>query len=93
MTMRAVGRRLNGTDGRRVLRTYVRLGVASAIAGAAAFGLAQLSTGLLGAGLAGAVVALVAGAGIGGALLLTLTSRMRITEATDLVQAIRSHLR
>jgi putative peptidoglycan lipid II flippase len=93
MTMRAVGRRLNGTDGRRVLRTYVRLGVASAIAGAAAFGLAQLSTGLLGAGLAGAVVALVAGAGIGGALLLTLTSRMRITEATDLVHAIRSPLR
>jgi len=92
MTVRAVGRRLQGVDGRRVLRTYVRLFVASVLAGLVAFALAQLSTALLGDAFAGAVVALVAGGGIGGALLLSLAGRMRITEATSLVHAVRSRL-
>lgn len=93
LTVRSLGRRLRGVDGRRVLRTYVRLAVASAATGIVAFALAELSKALLGSGLAGAVVGLVAGAGIGGALLLTLTTRMRIGEATALLQAIRSRLR
>jgi len=90
LTARALGRRLHGLDGRRVLRTYVRLGVASVIGGTLAFGLARLCTSLLGNGFAGAIVALVAGAGIGGALLVALADRMRISEATDLLSAIRS---
>jgi len=90
LTARALGRRLHGLDGRRVLRTYVRLGVASVIGGTLAFGLARLCTSLLGNGFAGAIVALVAGAGIGGALLVTLADRMRISEATDLLSAVRS---
>jgi putative peptidoglycan lipid II flippase len=73
-----------------VLRTYVRLAVASIIAGAVAVALARLCTAVLGSGFAGAVVALVAGGGIGGALFITLTGRMRITEATDLFRSIRS---
>jgi putative peptidoglycan lipid II flippase len=84
---------LRGIDGRRVLRTYVRLGVASTLAAIVAFALAEFSAALLGSGLAGAVVGLVAGAGIGGALLMTLATRMRIGEATALVQAVRSRLR
>jgi putative peptidoglycan lipid II flippase len=93
LTVRSVGRRLRGIDGRRVLRTYVRLGVASTLAAIVALALAELAAALLGSGLAGAVVGLVAGAGIGGALLMTLTTRMRISEATALVQVIRSRLR
>jgi putative peptidoglycan lipid II flippase len=93
LTVRSVGRQLGGVDGRRVLRTYVRLTVASALAALVAFGLAEISTTLLGSGFAGAVVAVVAGAGIGGALLLTLTTRMRVGEATALMHAIRSRLR
>jgi putative peptidoglycan lipid II flippase len=92
LTVRSVGRKLRGIDGRRVLRTYTRLAVASVIAGAVALGLAELSTVLLGPGLAGAVVGLVAGGGIGGALLLTLAARMRIDEATALVHAVRARL-
>jgi putative peptidoglycan lipid II flippase len=92
MTARAVGRRLGGLDGRRVLRTYVRLATASVAAGLVAFGLAQLSIALLGTSFAGATVALVAGGGIGGALLLTLAGRMHVTELTDLLRAVRSRL-
>lgn len=90
LTARALSKRLHGLDGRRVLRTYIRLGVASTIAGAIAFGLAQLCTAVLGGGFTGAVVALVAGGGIGGAVFISLAGRMRITEATDLVRAVRS---
>ena len=93
ITARAVSRRLHGLDGRRVVRTYVRLGVASLIAGAVAYALAMSCTAVLGSGFAGAVVALVAGAGIGGALLLTLATRMRISEATGLLHAVRSRLK
>ena len=85
-------RRLRGIDGRRVLRTYVRLTVASILAGVVAFALAALSTALLGSSFAGALIALLAGGGIGGALLFTLTARMRISEATALLQAIRTPL-
>jgi putative peptidoglycan lipid II flippase len=90
LTARALSKRLHGLDGRRVLRTYIRLGVASILAGAIAFGLARLCTTVLGNGFAGAVVALVAGGGIGGAFFVTLSGRMRITEATDLLRSIRS---
>ena len=92
MTARAVGRRLHGIDGHRVVRTYVRLATASVISGLVALGLVRLSITALGDGVAGNVVALVAGGGIGAALLLTLASRMRIAEATYLARAVRSRL-
>ena len=52
-------------DGRRVTQTYVRIIVASAVSAAAAFGVAELTAVLLGSGVSGSVVGLVAGAGIG----------------------------
>ena len=92
LTARSLGRRIGGVDGRRVVRTYVRLAVASLIAGLVALGLARLSTALLGSGISGAIVALVAGGGIGAAVLATLVVRMRISEATGLLQAVRARL-
>ena len=92
MTARSVGRRIGGIDGRRVLRTYVRLGVASVIAGVVAFALAQVSVGVLGHGLAGDIVGLVAGGGLGGAALFTLIGRMHVDEATGLIAALRSRI-
>ena len=82
LTARALGRRLDGIDGRRVTQTYVRVTLASAVAGGAAFGLAELTGVLLGRGVTGSVVALVAGGGIGLGILATAASRMRISEAT-----------
>jgi putative peptidoglycan lipid II flippase len=92
LTARAVGRRLGGLDGRRVTQTYVRVAVASVVSGAAAYGLADLTGVLLGRGFSGSVVALVAGAGIGIAILSTAASRMRIDEATQVLQLIRARL-
>ncbi len=92
LTARSVSRRLRGLDGPRVLRTYVQLGVASLLSGAVAFGLARLTHALLGRGFGSDVVALVAGGGTGAAVLFTLAGRMRIAEATELVQVIRQRL-
>lgn len=92
LTVRSVGTRIGGVDGRRVLRTYVQLGVASLLGGAVAFALAETIVVVLGHGTASAIVALVAGAGIGGALLLTIVSRMRISEVSDLLRAVRSRV-
>lgn len=92
LTARALGRRLNGLDGRHVTQTYVRVGIASAVAGGAAFGLAELTGVLLGRGVSGSVVALVAGGGIGLAILSTAIRRMRISEATRVIDAFRARL-
>jgi putative peptidoglycan lipid II flippase len=92
MTARAVGRRLDGLDGRRVTQTYVRIIVASAVSAAAAFGVAELIAVLLGRGVSGSVVGLVAGAGIGIGILTTMAGRMRINEATRLVELVRARL-
>jgi len=92
LTARALGRRLEGLDGRRVTQTYVRVGVASAVAGAAAFGLAELTSLLLGRGVSGSVVALVAGGGMALAILSTAIRRMRIGEATRVFDSFRARL-
>jgi hypothetical protein len=66
--------------------------LASAVAGGVAFGLAELTGVLLGRGLTGSVVALVAGGGIGLGILATAASRMRISEATRILDAMRARL-
>ncbi len=92
LTARALGRRLDGIDGQRVTQTYVRVTLASAVAGGAAFGLAELTGVLLGRGVTGSIVALVAGGGIGLGILATAASRMRISEATRILDAVRARL-
>jgi putative peptidoglycan lipid II flippase len=92
LTARSLRRRLQGIDGRRVMQTYVRITVASTVAGGAAFGLAELTSVLLGRGVSGSVVALVAGGGIGLGILMTAVRRMRIGEATRVLDALRARL-
>jgi len=92
MTARALGRRLDGIDGQRVTQTYVRVTLAAAVAGGAAYGLAELTGVLLGRGVTGSIVALVAGGGIGLGVLATAASRMRISEATRILDAVRARV-
>jgi putative peptidoglycan lipid II flippase len=92
LTSRALGRRIGGLDGYRVVRTYVRLGLASAIAAGLALAIARLVQHGLGTGFTGSSVSLVAGAGLGLVVLLALGRRMRIREITELVRAVRAHL-
>jgi len=92
LTGRALSRRLAGLDGRRVLQTYVRVAVAATVAGAVAFGLAQLTGVLLGRDITGSIVALVAGGGFGIAVLGSAMQRMRIGEATRVFDLIRSRI-
>jgi putative peptidoglycan lipid II flippase len=92
LTARSLRRRLDGLDGRHVTQTYVRVTVASAVAGGAAFALAELTGVLLGRGVSGDVVALVAGGGIGLGILTTAFRRMRITEATRVFDAMRARI-
>lgn len=87
---RAARVRLGGVDGRRVTRTYVRLVVAGTIAGIVAFSLARLVHLLLGTGLAPDVVAIVAGGGIGAGIFGALLVRMRVSEAGELLAAVRA---
>jgi putative peptidoglycan lipid II flippase len=92
LTARSLRRRLEGLDGRRVTQTYVRVTVASAVAGAVAFGLAELTGVLLGRGVSGDVVALVAGGGIGFGILTTAFRRMHVGEATRVLDAVRTRM-
>jgi putative peptidoglycan lipid II flippase len=92
LTARALGRRLDGLDGFRVIQTYVRVCVASVIGGGVAFGLAEVSGIVLGHGASGSVVALVGGGGIGLAVLTTLMSRMRIAEVTHVLDLVRARV-
>jgi putative peptidoglycan lipid II flippase len=92
MTSRALGHRLLGIDGHRVLRTYVRLAVASALAGGIALGVARLCDRLFGTGFAGSAVGLLVGAALGIAVLLGLARQMRIRELAQLVGAVRGRL-
>jgi putative peptidoglycan lipid II flippase len=92
LTSRALGRRIDGLDGYRVVRTYIRLVVASAIAGGLALAVARVIVRELGDGFTGSLVALALGTGIGVLMLLGLAHRMRIGELTQLVGAIRGRL-
>jgi putative peptidoglycan lipid II flippase len=92
LTSRALGRRLGGLDGYRVVRTYVRLCLASAVAGLLALALARLADRAIGSGFAGSLAGLAVGSAVGLAVLLGLARRMRIGELTALARAIRGRL-
>jgi putative peptidoglycan lipid II flippase len=81
-------RRLGRLDGRRVLRTYVRLGLAAALAGPAGFGIARLAHLLVGQPRPAALLAaVVGGAGMIGVYGLAL-NRMRVTELGDALRPL-----
>jgi putative peptidoglycan lipid II flippase len=93
ISLAVLRRRTHGLDGRRVLRTYVRLGVAGAVAGVLAAVANQAVLDRLGHGFAGALAGLaVGGAVLGGAFLLGALA-MRVAELTALLGLVRGRTR
>jgi putative peptidoglycan lipid II flippase len=89
-----LSRTVGGLEGRRLLRFLVRLLLAVAVSGAAAWGLRELlAEALSGRGKLHAVLDLgVAGLGFF-AIYLLLARVLRITEVTDVMRMVRSRLR
>ncbi len=85
--------RLGGLDGPRVIRTYVRLGVASVAGGVVAWAAATGVQLVLGSGLQGALVAAVAGLAAGGAVFVGAATRMRVEEMTTMAGTLLRRLR
>ncbi len=82
--------RTGGMDGYRVLRTYVRLTLASAVAAGACLLVLRLLPDL--GGLAGALVALAVGGGVLLAVYVLLLRRMRVAELSDLIDPLLARL-
>ena len=82
-------RRLGRMDGGRIAAAYLRIGVASALAAAAAFGSWYALDELLGRSLGAQVVSVGAGVGAGAAAFLALARILRIEELDALVSLVR----
>ncbi|MBD0841045.1 murein biosynthesis integral membrane protein MurJ [Streptomyces sp. TRM68416] len=90
---RRLRRKLGGDlDGRRVLRTYARLCIASVpaalLSGAACYGIGST----LGQGVIGSLAALLVGGGVLFAVFFVAARRMRIEEVNSLVGMVRGRL-
>jgi putative peptidoglycan lipid II flippase len=84
-------RRMNGLDGRRVLRTLVLLYVASLPS--AVFGVAMILTfGLLPGTVLPSLLAIAAGGVVGGGLFVLVARRMGVTEVTTFLDMVRGRL-
>jgi putative peptidoglycan lipid II flippase len=73
----------------RVLRTIVRIGVASLAGGAAALGMVLLGRAVAGDGRTGALIGVVGGSIVGLTVMLAAAWRMRIPEVRDIAAAAR----
>ncbi|HEY3633087.1 MAG TPA: murein biosynthesis integral membrane protein MurJ [Jatrophihabitantaceae bacterium] len=73
----------------RVIRTIVRIGVASVLGGAAAVGMVLLGTSIAGHGRTGALIGVVGGAIAGLIVLVIAAWRMRIPEVREILAAAR----
>lgn len=82
-------RQLHGLDGWRVLRLFVRVAIAGALAAATAYGVVELIQWPGGSGRAVAVLAVIVAAVVGTGVFLLAATRMRVTELTDLLQLVR----
>ena len=82
-------RRTEGLDGRRVLRTYVRLGVAGVVAGVLGALVDRVVLNALGTGVTGSLAGLVVGGAVIGAVFLLLARAMRVAELTALLGLAR----
>jgi len=87
-----VRRRLEGLPLGAVTRTYVRLGVASLVAGAAAV-IVQLGLGQVIHGRLYNVVALVGGALVFAAIYVMMARKLRVREIDDLVSPVLERVR
>jgi putative peptidoglycan lipid II flippase len=89
----ALRRRVGGLDGARVLRTYVRLAVASLLAGLVAWAVLEAVRALMPAGSYGGVVlGLALALPVAVVLYVALARRMRVREVTRLTGQLRARL-
>lgn len=87
-----LGRRLGGLDARRVLRTVVRLAVASVVGGLLAWAVAVGVQDRLGSGTLPAIAVLVAGCLVGGIAYLAVALRLGVGEVHQVTGRLRSRL-
>jgi putative peptidoglycan lipid II flippase len=89
---RLLGRRLGSVDGRRVVRTVVRLTVAGVGGGAVAYVAASVVLRALGDGTVASAVALCAALPLGGAFYVWVAGRLRVREIGALLGMLRSRV-
>jgi putative peptidoglycan lipid II flippase len=82
-------RRLGRLGFSRVVRTTVRVGIASVLGGAAAYGMVQVGIAVAGDGRTGALIGVLTGSIVGLAVMLAVALRMRIPEVREIVTAAR----
>lgn len=92
LSSRVLSLRLGGLDGRRVVRTVVRLAVAAVGGGAVASVVAAVVTAFVGDGFVGSVVAVLAAVGLGGGFYGWVALRLRVRELTSLVEMAGSRV-
>lgn len=85
----ALRRRLGGLDGARITRTLVRLVLASVLAGVPSYLAARFIWAALGVGTTSAALGLVVAAALGATGYVLLARRMRVSELTVLLAAVR----
>jgi putative peptidoglycan lipid II flippase len=86
---RLLTRRFGRLGFSRVVRTIVRVGVASVLGGGAALALVLVGTGIAGHGRTGALIGVVGGGLAGLAVMLAVAWRMRIPEVREILAAAR----
>jgi putative peptidoglycan lipid II flippase len=84
-----LSRRLGHLRFRSVLVTVLRIGAVSVVGAAAAFGIVELAYSVVGTGLAGSAVGLVAGGVVGLAVLAVIAWRARIPDVTEVLALAR----
>jgi putative peptidoglycan lipid II flippase len=85
-------RKIGDLDGKRVTRTYIRLSIAAAIGGAAAFATARMCTGALGEGMLGSSCAVAAGIVVMIIVFFIAATRMRVEEMNAMTGMIKGKL-
>jgi putative peptidoglycan lipid II flippase len=93
ISLRVLRRRVGGLDGARTVRTYVRLVVASVLAGVACWLVARLMGALLGDGVTGALGGLLVGGAVLAVTYLALARAMRVRELTSVLELVGGRLR
>jgi putative peptidoglycan lipid II flippase len=89
LSVSVLRRRLGGVDGYRVLRTYVRLGVAATPGAVAAHAVARLARESMGPGQDSAAVAVVAGGLVLLVSFVGLARLLRVSELASLLDMVR----
>ena len=89
---RVLSRRLDGLDGREVVRTTVRCLVAAVLPAAAAAVAVAAVLRVLGSATVGSLVALILGAAVLGVGYLSLARRMRVSELDEVVGPVLARL-